>query len=61
MTDIRTVRVPRLFLAELKSHLQPEERWVKDVDGKSALLLWTMTDGGRQLQFVAEDIIDDGK
>ena len=57
MTDVRVIEVDKLFLVQLKTYLQPEERWVKDHAGKTALILFTMSSefGTRELLFVRKD------
>jgi hypothetical protein len=53
--ECRVIEVSPEFKAELTGFLQPDERWVKVLpDGRSAVLLWTMASGHRQLLFVVK-------
>ena len=56
MTDVRVVEVDKYFLSQLKEYLRPEERWIKEKDGRIALIMFTMTgEDTRELLFVRKD------
>jgi hypothetical protein len=49
---IRVIEVDPAFYVQLMEQLQPEERWAKTLpDGRTALMLWTMASGNRELLF----------